>query len=184
MLVSCSEGNHFILHLHQPLGKPLTTTSKSELSSLCVSDICIRISPWGKKTEGEKVLWPFSHVPKEADQQRAAWADELSHGCESPRNITKHCSLHLVAFPPRHYQCRVTPAHVMAGPVLCCSHRCQRQPRLCHGLWVSALPQPLQAPFLNPKAPQLHCTFLVSCGRQLQHPPKCCAWSHFTRLAL
>lgn len=46
MPASCRMRSPYLSPLaHQPQGKPLTTTSKSELRSLCVSDICIRISP-------------------------------------------------------------------------------------------------------------------------------------------
>lgn len=68
----------FSPHLHQPPGKPLTTTSKSELRSLCVLDICSRISPSRKQTgEGGKIPWPFPCAHKESQQQRATQAGDI-----------------------------------------------------------------------------------------------------------
>lgn len=41
-------------------------------------DICIRISPAGKRQQRmEKILQPFPCVPKEAVQQRATQADDI-----------------------------------------------------------------------------------------------------------
>lgn len=87
-----------------PSGKTLTTTSKSEVRSLCVSDICIRISPSERERERwERVEKPRSHFLVRPGRQSSSVPPRPMGGCESPPAIAGRCSPHpgrLAAFLP------------------------------------------------------------------------------------
>lgn len=88
----------------------------------------------------------------------------MIHSCESPRAITKHCSMHPGSLPSQ-----VLPMQGYCSPRGCWTSALL-QPQGSAGslasamgseCWVSALPQPLQAPFLTPVASQLWRGFLA-----------------------